>query len=379
MKFKKLIILLILVMLILAPTISAVSATTVYLTSDSIFGQKGEEVKMLNEIKDYIEEDSNGDITVVVDSSSPAPGEGTRAMESNSDVSVSFAFADAANYYELAEYSSKVSKQIIIVNVGSLDLNNLSNLRRAWDDNWSSSSFLSVKNPGEFLNDSKISIIQPAQEYPDKTDSSGDIYYSDSTVNKYIADQIINEVNSYDSSNKNLNENYVVRGKLNVSEISKISQDIIFSQKTGQLKDSYSSYSSAQSLYLLSSYLAGTGLESPKEYKAADNPQNYSVGAKSEYDIYDYEAMAEEVVKYMDEHNKAPDYIEYDGAKIGYSDLLYNFAILTEDDKDSSTMNLPQTSEFKSFSDMDLVFYAIPILIVIAIILLFVGIRYKRR
>ena len=54
MRFKKLSVFLILIILILAPSISAVSATTVFLTSDSIFGQQGEEVKMMNEIKNYI-------------------------------------------------------------------------------------------------------------------------------------------------------------------------------------------------------------------------------------------------------------------------------------------------------------------------------------
>ena len=205
---------------------------------------------------------------------------------------------DAANYYELARYSSQVSKQVIVVNVGSLDLNNLSNLRRAWDDNWSSESFLSIKNPGQFLSEAGISTIQPAQAYPDKTDSSGDIYYSDSQVNKYIADQIIEDVNSYDSSSKTLNNDYVVRGQLNVSTIGDISQDILFAQQTGQLKDSYSSYTTPQALYLLSSYLAGSSLESPKEYKAPDNPQNYSTGTNSSYSIYDYEAMAEEMQIY---------------------------------------------------------------------------------
>lgn len=379
MRFKKLSVFLILIILILAPSISAVSATTVFLTSDSIFGQQGEEVKMMNEIKNYIESDSNGDITVIVDSQSPAPGEGTRAMESDTDVSVNIAFADAANYYELARYSSQVSKQVIVVNVGSLDLNNLSNLRRAWDDNWSSESFLSIKNPGQFLSEAGISTIQPAQAYPDKTDSSGDIYYSDSQVNKYIADQIIKDANSYDSSGKTLNNDYVVRGQLNVSTIGDISQDILFAQQTGQLKDSYSSYTTPQALYLLSSYLAGSSLESPKEYKAPDNPQNYSTGTNSSYSIYDYEAMAEEVVNYMDEHNQAPDYIEYNGAKIGYADLLYNFATITSDDKDSSTMNLPATSEFKSFNNMDLLFYGIPILVAIGLILLFIGLRHRRR
>ena len=89
--------------------------------------------------------------------------------------------------------------------------------------------------------------------------------------------------------------------------------------------------------------------------------------------------MAQKVVDYMDKNGKAPNYIEYDGAKIGYNDLLYNFAILTDDDQNAGTMNLPKSSEFKSFNDMDIVYTAIPIFVVIAIILLFIGFRRKNK
>ena len=42
-------------------------------------------------------------------------------------------------------------------------------------------------------------------------------------------------------------------------------------------------------------------------------------------------------------------------------------------------MNLPATSEFKSFNNMDLLFYGIPILVAIGLILLFIGLRHRRR
>lgn len=379
MNIHKIGIILVITLIILAPTISAVSATTVFLTSDSVFSQKGEEVKMLTEIKHYIEEDSNGEINATVDPNSPAPGEGTRAMNSDTDVSVFFAFADAANFYEMAKYSTKVNKQVMYVNLGSLNLDNTSNLRRAWDDNWSDESFESIKNPGEFLRYAGINLIQPVQKYPDDTDENKDMYHSNSTVNKYIADQIIYNIENDNSSDDQLRTDLVINNNLKVSTIGNISKSIESSKNFGKIEERYGSYTTPQALYLLSAYLSGDGLNTPKNYEAPDNPQNYSIGTKNSYTIYDYEYMAQKVVDYMDKNGKAPNYIEYDGAKIGYNDLLYNFAILTDDDQNAGTMNLPKSSEFKSFNDMDIVYTAIPIFVVIAIILLFIGFRRKNK
>lgn len=377
MNFKKISIIIILLIIIFTPTINAVNTTTVFLTSDSVFGQKGEEVKMLNEIKKYIEEDSDGEITAIVDPDSPSPSEGTRAMESDTDVSVCFAFADAANFNELAKYSTKVNKQVMFVNLGSLNLDNISKLRRAWDDNWSDESFMSLRNPGEFLRYSGVNIIQPVQSIDGITDEDGDMYYSDNKANKYIADQIIYNIRYDNSVDDTLRSDLIIKNNLKISTIGDISKGIELSQSLGHLDKSYNNYTTPQTLYLLSSYLAGDGLNTPKDYKAPDNPQNYSIGAKSSYSIYEYEAMAEEVTDYMDKNNKAPDYINYNGAKIGYNDLLYNFALLTDDDQNSDTMNLPRTSDFKSFNDMNLIFFAIPILVLIGIILLFIGVKRK--
>ncbi|WP_295721687.1 adhesin [uncultured Methanobrevibacter sp.] len=378
MNIKKIATLFILLIILLAPTLSAVSATNVFLTSDTIFGQKGEEVKMLNEIKTYIEEEDSS-INVTVDSESPGPGEGTRAMVSDSDVSVAFAFADAANFYELAKYSTKVDKQVIYVNVGSLDLYNLTLLRRAWDDNWSDKTFLSLKNPGNFLSKSGVTVIQPVQALPGNTDKDGDMYYSDSEKNKYIASQIVEAVHNYNSSNKNLREGDIIRTELDVSVIGDISQGIIINQKLGQENAIYAGYTGPQALYLLSSYLSGEGLNKPGEFSNPSSPQDYSVGTPSSYSVYDYEEMGGIVKNYMDKNGRAPDSIQYKGASIGYNDLLYNFALLTEDDKDASSMNLPKTSEFKSSNDMTLFFIAIAIIAIIGVILLYIGIRKRRR
>ena len=80
--------------------------------------------------------------------------------------------------------------------------------------------------------------------------------------------------------------------------------------------------------------------------------------------------MADIVVDYMNEHGQAPDYIEYEGAVIGYYDLVYNFALLTQDDTDSSHMNFEPESKFNKFHDNGLLgLLPIGILIVLIVII----------
>ena len=114
---KKQIAIIILAILLLASVIQDVSAaTTVFLTSDNIMGTN-DDADMLNSIKTYIEEISNGKINVIVDSQSPGPGEGTRAIEADSNVSVVFAAVDPGNFLVLSKYSTATTdKQIIFVN-----------------------------------------------------------------------------------------------------------------------------------------------------------------------------------------------------------------------------------------------------------------------
>ena len=165
---KKQIAIIILAILLLASVIQDVSAaTTVFLTSDNIMGTN-DDADMLNSIKTYIEEISNGKINVIVDSQSPGPGEGTRAIEADSNVSVVFAAVDPGNFLVLSKYSTTTTdKQIIFVNTGDYDLDTAKSLRRAWDDNYSKTIFAGINNPGTFLNDAGISYIQPLKEYPD--------------------------------------------------------------------------------------------------------------------------------------------------------------------------------------------------------------------
>ena len=133
---KRKIAIFIMAILIIAPIIQDVSASkTVFITSDTIIGHD-DDIKMLNSIKSHIEEISGGELQVIVDNDAPAPGEGWRAIEVTSDVSICLAASDAGNYLQLASASANSDKQIIFVNTGDYDLDNNSKyLRRAWDDN----------------------------------------------------------------------------------------------------------------------------------------------------------------------------------------------------------------------------------------------------
>ncbi len=79
---KRLVIFL-LAILIIVPTIQDVSAETLFLTSDNLIDPETD-YSILSSIANFIEEISNGDITVIVDSQAPGPGEGTRAITSSS-------------------------------------------------------------------------------------------------------------------------------------------------------------------------------------------------------------------------------------------------------------------------------------------------------
>ena len=121
---KKQIAILILALLIVAPIIQDVSATkTVFLTSDNIIDHETD-LKVLNSLKNYIEELSGGELQVIIDNAAPGPGEGWRAISVTSDVSVALAAADAGNFLQLAKSTVDTDKQIILINIGDYDLDN---------------------------------------------------------------------------------------------------------------------------------------------------------------------------------------------------------------------------------------------------------------
>jgi uncharacterized membrane protein len=143
----------------------------------------------------------------------------------------------------------------------------------------------------------------------------------------------------------------------------------------GDMKDSYGSYTTPQLLYMSSSYIAGYSLDVPPNFEAPDNPQKYSSFAKGEYSFNDYYNMADQVVDYMNENGKAPDSINYEGATIGYYDLVYNFALLTQDDTSASNMNFPSEMEFHKYYN-NFIFDLLPMgIILVGIIIILLLIR----
>ena len=223
---KRIIALFLLSLIILCPIFAeSADAVSVFLTSDNLNGHDADFAR-LNDIKDRIESKTNGDIIVVIDDSASNPGEGTRLMNTRSDVAVTIAGACAGNLVDLADYSTKVDRKIIYINAGSLDLNNINFLRRSYDDNWSDSTFASVQSPGKFLNDAGIIFIQPAVEYPNEC-HKGIIKSDSDVVNEYIANQIINAVYAETSENRQLDSDLIVYHNLDPKYLAEDSKQIV--------------------------------------------------------------------------------------------------------------------------------------------------------
>lgn len=359
-------------------TAQGVSATSVFLTSDHV-GSQDNDIIMMNSIKNYVEDLSNGSIQVTVDSQAPSPGEGTRAIESDSDVSVTMAASCSGNFIVLAQAAQNTDKQIIFVNTGDVNLDNVSFVRRAWDDNYSSTTFAGINSPGKFLNDAGISYIQPLQEYPD-AGSEGSYTSSNDDVNRYIAQQIVNDIENNASSSKTYDSNLIVNHTLRPSVMAEASQSLLDDNDTS-MNGTYNSYTAPQVLYMTSSYLNGNGLEQPKDYEQPSSPMNHSSFTQKSYSIYEYMEMASIVKNYMDENGRAPDSIDYKGAHIGYYDLVYNFAKLTANHTDGRHMDFSHDTEFTKLNNDPLAEYGQYIIIIGAIIIVLGTIRrlFRRR
>lgn len=372
---KKISITLLLIFILLLSCISQASATTtVFITCDNINGDSSD-VDMLNSIKNYVEELSNGEIKVIVDEQSPSPGEASRGIESSADAIIDLAAADPGNLLIMAKYSVDAGKKIFYVNTGDFDLDNANSLRRAWDDNYSSTIFAGLNSPGKFLNDSGITYIQPLKKYPNAA-HKGHLKGNNNDVNKYIAEQIVENIGNNNS--RTYNNDLVITHELSPSEMAKASQEL-YKSDDKQMTGKYNSYTAPQVLYMTSSYLNGNGLETPKEYGEPTDPEQYSTFAKNAYSTSDYIKMGGIVKNFMDENGRAPNYIEYDGAKISYYDLLYNFAKITENHTDNSHMNFAKEYHFEKVNESILLNSFPYILAIIILILACVGLRKIRR
>lgn len=371
---KKQIMIILLILLLLSSAIGqAAATTTIFLTSDNVMGNN-DEVTMLNSIKNYIEEYSGGNVKVIVDSESPSPGEASRASESGADICVDFAAADPGNLLVMAKYSINSGKQIIYVNTGDFDLDSSHSLRRAWDDNYSPTIFAGVNYPGKYLNESGVKYIQPLKAYPDAA-HKGHIHQNNEEVNRYIAREVVDAIGNNNS--KYYDNDLVITHKLSPSQMAKASQEL-YSSGDSAMNGTYNSYSGPQLLYLTSSYLNGNGLESPGEYAGPSNPEQYSVFAKNSYSINDYISMAGIVKEYMDDNGKAPDSIEYEGAKISYYDLLYNFAKITANHTDGTHMDFAKNYHFEKVHESLLITILPYVLVIVVLMLACVGLRKIR-
>ena len=284
---KRQIAILIMAILIIAPVIQDVSAAkTVFITSDTIIDHDND-IKMLNSIKSYIEEISGGELQVIVDNQAPAPGEGWRAIEVTSDVSICLAASDAGNYLQLATSTVNSGKQIVFVNTGSYDLDNNTNfLRRAWDDNYSNESLAGMHDPGTFLKNAGIYYVQPTKEFPDNA-NDGYLARYDEEMNKQIAQEIVDIVNTHENDTKILSDGLITHNIIKPAVMANASKALIKSNDT-EMKGTYGNYTGPQLLYQTSSYLNGNGLDIPKAYDEPEDPMGISFLAKDTYSVYDY-------------------------------------------------------------------------------------------
>lgn len=368
-KLKNLFFIVILITISLQPV---TAVTEVFITSDYVILEGSHEYRvsetqaMLNDIKKYIEEESNGEIRVIVDPKAPSPGEQSRAANSRADVRVYLAAACSGTMVESARSASGSSSPIIYVNTGDVNLYDMNFLRRSWDDDWSSIYFSGLKKPAEFLDKSGIKLIQPKQYI--KSDDKF-LTKNDEKINKYIAHEIVKFVNSdYKSKNKVFDKSYIMNHEISPVELSKYSKMIVEDDSnSNKIKNSYGKYSSAEILHMSTAYVYGYPIRKPSGIKPPSNPLNESQGVKDTYSIEEYSKIAYITYSYMEENKRAPNYVDYNGARISYYDLVYNYASITSDIESKSDMNLPREVKFKSNQGLSEIFQYITLIVLMAI------------
>ena len=372
---KRQIAILIMALLIIAPIIQDVSAQkTVFITSDNVVDHDTD-VKFMNSLKSYIEQISGGSLQVIVDNQSPAPGEGWRGIQVTSDVVVDIAASDAGNYLQLATSTVNSDKQVVFINIGSYDLDNNTNfLRRAWDDNYSNETLAGMHDPGTFLKNAGIYYVQPTKEFPDNA-NDGILSKYDEEMNKQLAQEIVDIINTHENDSKILSDGLVTHNIIKPAVMAKASKALLNSNDT-EMKGTYGNYSGPQLLYQTSSYLNGNGLDIPKAYDEPENPMGISFMAKDTYSVYDYFNMGGIVREYMDQNGRAPDSIEYEGAYIGYYDLLYNFAKVTQNHTDSKHMGFESEYHFDKVND-SILLHVFPFILILFV--LFVAYLFLKR
>ncbi|MEN6291358.1 MAG: cell wall-binding repeat-containing protein, partial [Methanobacterium sp.] len=137
----------------------------IYITCDNLISESTDK-DMLNKIKEAI----SGSANVDIDNKSPKPGEAPRAIQNApGGIAAYIAAVDPGSMVDLIEgikagYLKKYAQKldgIVFVNYGKLDLDNMSYLPRAWDDNYSSVYFAGLYDPSKFLESGGVELIQP--------------------------------------------------------------------------------------------------------------------------------------------------------------------------------------------------------------------------
>lgn len=300
----------------------------IYITSDNLVSESTDN-EMLNNIKNAV----SGSANVIIDNSSPKPGEAPRTVQKAPEgIAAYIAAADPGSMNDLVygikkgylKTDAQKLNGIVFVNYGLLNLENTSYLPRAYDDNYSGEFFAGLYTPADFLKSAGIGLIQPKFGTHNQNDE----------INK-IAEGLIDA--AYSSNKAQLNQNYnsqmVGIHQVNPEKIAYGSQNILDS-KNPQM--GYSDW-----MYLASQYVSGYPVKNVNQKFSKAN-----ISGDSKYfgilTNLEYRKVGKAVSEYMEINKTVPESIEVNGKIFNQGDLEYLFAKLTYDHTDKKNMTFPR-------------------------------------
>lgn len=300
----------------------------IYISSDKLISDNVDK-ELLNKIKNAI----SGSANVIIDEKSPNPGEAPRAIQNApGGIAVFIAASDPGSMNEIVYgikkgYLNKDAQKldgIVFVNYGGVNLENISYLPRAYDDNYSSPYFAGLYNPAAFLKSSGIVLIQPNIG----TSSDG------ARINK-IATGLLEAAHSpnKDHLNPSYNSELVAIHQINPEKVAYGSQSIIAGKNPDM---GYSKW-----MYLASQYVSG--------YPIKNSDQKFSGSYDGENSTYfgvlttdEYREVGKAVSEYIEANKTVPQSIKVEGRTLKKADLQYLFAGLTYDHTSSQNMIFPR-------------------------------------
>lgn len=301
----------------------------IYITCDNLMS-KNEDIAMLNKIKSTI----SGSANVIIDPSSPKPGEAPRAVKNApSGIAVYIAAACPGVMYDLVngvnngylrESAGKLDG-IVYINYGSLNLEKLEYMSRSWDDNFSKERFAGLYKPSKFLQSGGIKFIQP--KVGTNTEAERIMKISSALINiVYSAKK--------EHLNGKIDSNLVAEHEINPTELAFDAQRIL-NNKTPTIGTS-------NWIYLASQYIGG--------YPIKKTQNSFSNAASSGTSTYsgklsrtEYRDIAKRVFEYMKNNKKVPDTVNVKGGKLNSSDVTYLFAKIISNHTNKKNMTLPSS------------------------------------